>query len=114
MMPGKLTLIDVMDRNRDELLNIAERACAALVRVANYVTTDEGDEEDTSAEIIGMAHDNMIADARNVLGRIAKDYPPPETAEHISQSIRSLMETTTALRASEATAGREMGKGERT
>lgn len=74
--------IDVTGRSREELLVIAERACARLVAIANYATTDEGDEDATeeefgldSTEVVEMAHDNIINGARATLDSIIKEFP---------------------------------------
>jgi hypothetical protein len=74
--------IDVTGRSREELLIIAERACSALVGIANNVTTDEGDKDATeddfgidASEVIEMAHDNMITRARSTLDSIVREFP---------------------------------------
>lgn len=71
--------INLQGLSRDTLLIVAERACARLVAIANQLTTDEGDEGDTEeefglscAEVVSMALDGMIADARSALDAIGK------------------------------------------
>lgn len=75
--------INVMGRSRTDLLIIADRACSALVAIASQLTTDEGDKDDTEeefglsvAEVVEMAHDNMINAARAALDSILKEFPP--------------------------------------
>ena len=87
--------IDVTGRPREELLIIAERACSALVGIANYLTSDEGDTDDTEAEfgldaseVIEMAHDNIITSARRTLDSIIREFPAPE---RLSADIRSAL-----------------------
>jgi hypothetical protein len=74
--------IDVTGRSREELLVIAERACARLVTIANYATTDEDDDDATekefgldAGEVVEMAHDNIITSARATLDSILKEFP---------------------------------------
>ena len=74
--------IDVTGRSREELLVIAERACARLAAIANYASTDEGDEDETekefgldASEVVEMAHDNIINSARVTLDSILKEFP---------------------------------------
>lgn len=47
-----------------------------LEEIASYLTTDEGDRENTEdyfglevSEVVSMAHDNMILAARNAIGQ---------------------------------------------
>lgn len=72
------TIIDPRGLNRETLLIIAERACARLTSIANMLTSDEGDDDATedafgleASEVIEMAHDNMIVEARATLDSIA-------------------------------------------
>ena len=74
-------MVNLIGLSRDNLLIIAERACSVLTIIANQVTTDEGDEQDTedefglpASEIVEIAHDNMIAEARSALDRIVKEF----------------------------------------
>lgn len=74
--------IDVTGRSREDLLIIAERACAALANIANNATFHEGDRDATEdefglrvEEIIEMAHDNMINAARGALDSILRQFP---------------------------------------
>ena len=74
--------INLVGIPREDLLVIAERACAILCTIANNVTTDETDRKKTeddfgldASEVIEMAHDNMILHSRSVLSRIVKDFP---------------------------------------
>lgn len=62
---------------RETLLAIADRACGRLCGIANMLTTDEGDRDDTeeefgldASEVIEMAHDNIILGARQTLDSI--------------------------------------------
>lgn len=78
----KTKSIDVTGRSREELLIIAERACSALVGIANNMATDEGDKDATEdyfgidAEyVVEMAHDNMIRCARATLDSIVREFP---------------------------------------
>lgn len=73
--------IDLMGRDRTALLVIADRACSALARIANNVTTDEGDVETTedeiglpASEVVEMAHDYMIEQARAALDSIIGEF----------------------------------------
>lgn len=76
------------DLNHGDLMLIAEKACAVLCGIANQLTTGEDDKDDTEeefgldmAEVVEMAHDNMIMSARTVLGAIGK---------HIEESAAAL------------------------
>ena len=69
--------VNLVGLDRETLLIIAERACAALTGIANNLTSDEGDEDDTEEEfgldieeVIEMAHDNMIGTARRSLDSV--------------------------------------------
>lgn len=81
---AKRTTIDLIGRDREQLLIIADLACTALARIADYVTTDEGDREDSEeeiglefSEIVEMAHDDMIQRARSALDGIILRFPSP-------------------------------------
>lgn len=78
-------MIDVTGREPLDLLIIAERACASLCRIAGYLTTDEGDPDETEEEfglsveeIVSMAHDDLIRIARSTLNSIDADFPKPQ------------------------------------
>lgn len=74
--------INLIGRDRAQLLVIADRACSALAAIASQVTTDEGDQEATEediglpmSEVVEMAHDEMIGRARATLDSIIKEFP---------------------------------------
>jgi hypothetical protein len=73
---------------REVLLVLADRACNRLCCIANMLTTDEGDPEDTEEEfglsvqeVIEGAHDNMICDARATLDSILRDIAAAREAK---------------------------------
>lgn len=74
--------INLIGIPRDDLLIIADRACSALAAIANHMTSDEGDRDDTEEEfgldydeVVEMAHDNLIVRARSTLNSIVSDFP---------------------------------------
>lgn len=76
------TKIDVTGRSREELLIIAERACACLVGIANCADSEEANEGATddefglwATEVALMERDDIIGRARRTLESIASEFP---------------------------------------
>ena len=74
--------VNLMNRSKDDLLVIAERACTALRHIAENMTSNEADREDPASfclpieEVIEDAHDSMIGQARRTLDSIIREFPP--------------------------------------